>query len=183
MRNRERRSLEYFLLLVSSILRNLKSKEIVNSYGLIGGLAVGSIGIPRATKNVDFIVSTDDTEMCYEEIKKALNKKNILVEFKKPEYGAFPYYAVICYEKHKDEKLRIIDLLITTERWQDEVANDTITIKLAGEYIPIVKTEGLIVLKLKSGGAQDLLDVQNILKIYGIEKLDHKKLCAEGWCG
>jgi hypothetical protein len=176
MVNKKSRSLEYFLLLALGILRNLKSKGIVNSYGLIGGLAVGSIGVPRATKNVDFIVSTDNIRTFYEEIENLFNKKNIFVELKNPEYGIFPYYAVICYEKRKDEKLRIIDILIATERWQDEISNDTIVINLARKQIPIVKIEGLIVLKLKSGGGQDLLDVQNILKLTGIEKLDHEKL-------
>lgn len=46
----------------------------------------------------------------------------------------------------------------------------------AHQRIPVVNTEGLIILKLKAGGVIDVFDVQNILKIIDVEKLDKNKL-------
>lgn len=169
--------LENFLLLISKLLAHFYSKKIITSYGLIGGLAVGAVGIPRATKDIDFLVSTEDIHSFYKNLSKALGRKFSL-ELNKPESGVFPYYAVILSTKEKDKKLRsrLIDILITTESWQDEISKDTVTIDFAGCHIPVVNTEGLIILKLKSGGAMDIVDVQNILKIVNVKKLDKDKL-------
>lgn len=171
--------LENLLLLAAKILAKFRLNKIINSYGLIGGLAVGSLGIPRATKDIDLLVSTEDIHRFYENFSKALGKKFSL-ELNNPEYRVFPYYSIICYTypKGKDRKLRsrLIDILITTESWQEEICRDTVTIDFARHHIPVVNTEGLIILKLKSGGAMDILDVQNIIKIINIEKLDKDKL-------
>lgn len=169
--------LENFLLLVSKLLSQFYSKKIITSYGLIGGLAVGTVGIPRATKDIDFLVSTEDIHRFYENLSKALGRKFSL-ELNRPEFRVFPYYSIICYMEERDKKLRsrIIDILIATESWQVEISKDTVTIDFVKHRIPVVNTEGLIILKLKSAGTMDILDVQNILKIIDVKKLDKEKL-------
>lgn len=86
------------MLLTAKILDSFYENKIVDSYGLIGGLAVGSLGIPRATKDVDFLVSAEDINNFYDNFKKALGK-NFILELNKPEYRTFPYYSIICSTK------------------------------------------------------------------------------------
>lgn len=171
------KSLEEYLLWVTNILSQLRSKGLMDSYALIGGLAVGAISVPRATKDVDFLVSTENPEKFFTELKKIFDQEDYLLEFKKPEKNIFPYYAVICYER--ETKARIADILISTLKWQEEISQDTVSIDFTGQSIPVVNTEGLIISKLKSGGAQDLIDVENILRVVDVAKLSKQKLM--GW--
>jgi len=170
----ENNILKNSLLKVSKVLLELKTKGNIDSYGLIGGLAIGSLGIPRATRDVDFLVSTENVQKFYEELKKSLVKENLLIKLKKPEYKKFPYYCIICYEK--ESKQRIVDILVLIMKWQDEISHDIITIDFNGQKIPVINNEGLIILKLKAGSPIDIIDVKNMLKVVDINKLNHDKL-------
>ncbi|MEW6556464.1 MAG: hypothetical protein AB1349_03815 [Elusimicrobiota bacterium] len=178
MENREYQKIENLLIVISKFLSGFKSTGIINSYGLIGGLGVGAIGIPRATKNVDFLISTENIGKFYVEFRKLFNTKSYSIELKKPEQEVFPYYAIICYKKERgrEKKSRIVDILISTLNWQDEICKDTVLLHFARQSIPVVNTEGQIILKLKAGGPMDIIDIENILKVVNKNKLNLKKL-------
>lgn len=172
----ESKSLEKHLLTIAKILREFQSKSIIGSYAVVGGVAVSAIAIPRATKDVDFLVTTNDIDKFYMEFENAFKKKGYLLEYKRPEEKVFPYHSIIFYLKQKTEELRIADVLISTRNWQDEISQYTVSINYEGESIPFVNTEGLIILKLKAGGPMDIIDVENILKVIDVRKLDKKLL-------
>ena len=50
MGNNRNLTLETFLAKSARILSAAKKKKIIESYGLVGELAVGAIGVPRAGK-------------------------------------------------------------------------------------------------------------------------------------
>lgn len=176
MGSRMGKLLEEYLVMFTKILRDFKSQGVIKSYGLIGGIAVGAIAVPRATKNVDFLVSAKNPIKFYNHFKKLSSKKGCSTEFKKPEGNIFPYYAILCSSREKDRKPRIADVLISTMKWQDEISKYTINVDFAGHSIPVVNTEGLIILKLKSGSPADLLDVENLLGAVDLNKIDRKRL-------
>lgn len=176
MGNKNSKTLTEYLVLVSKILAKLKSKKTIDSYGLIGGLAISTLGLPRATKDIDFLVSTKDVQNFYHQLKKVFHQKRYVLELKKPEFDVFPFYAIICYLKEKKGKDRIIDFIIVMKQWQDEISKDVVEIEFEGQKIPIVNTEGLIVLKLSAGSPLDIIDIKNILKIVDIKKLNQEKL-------
>ncbi len=170
------RTLEKHLLMVAKTLRKLLSKSLINAYAVIGGIAVGAIGVPRATKDIDFLVTTSQIDKFYKELKNIFSKKGYLLKYARPEGNIFPYHSIIFSFKEKSGELRIVDVLISTKNWQDEISKYTVSINYEDEVIPIVNTEGLIILKLKAGGKMDIIDVDNILKTVDFKKLDKQIL-------
>lgn len=69
----------------------------------------------------------------------------------------------------------LIYLIIGSRKWHMEILKDSARIdsSLFGARINIARPEGLIVMKLKAGGHQDLVDAKNLL---GLEIIDREKL-------
>ncbi|MFH1258812.1 MAG: hypothetical protein ABII74_03200 [Elusimicrobiota bacterium] len=170
------RTLEKHLLLVAKTLKKFLSKSLINAYAVIGGIAVGAIGVPRATKDIDFLVTTSQIDKLYKELKNIFSKKGYLLKYARPEGNIFPYHSIIFSLKEKSGESKIVDVLVSTKKWQDEISTYTASLNYEDEAIPIVNTEGLIILKLKAGGKMDIIDVENILNIVDFKKLDKKIL-------
>lgn len=49
-----------FKIVLESILKNFTKENI--RYGLIGGFALGALGVPRSTVDLDFLVNRDDMD-------------------------------------------------------------------------------------------------------------------------
>lgn len=179
MANNKSIDLEKHLLKLAKALSSLKQKGIIDSYGLIGGLAIAAIGLPRATKDIDFLVSADNVQKLFSQLKKHFNNKHYTFELKRPEGNVFPYYVILCHYLHNKESLRIYDILISTTNWQSEICDYNVPVKYNRQTIPVIKTEGLIILKLKGGGVMDIIDVENILKVTNSNKLD--KCLLKNW--
>ena len=144
---------------VSKILNRLKRKGVIDGYALIGGFAVSVWGIPRGTKDIDFLVSVKSIHEL-QTFSIALEEAGI-----KPSlYTGGPSdpvpYLLKAY--HKDVPL---DMLITTKKWEDEAVAHAVMVDFQGTKIQVIPVEYLILMKLKAGGPKDLLDVEELLKI------------------
>jgi len=104
-------------------------------HALVGGLAVGLHGHPRATKDVDFLVG----EEAFDTIQPILTYRNELAEV---------------------VRMGEVDLLAVPPDRQ--VLGAGLSIPGSGE-IPVVGVAELILMKLDAGRAQDLADIHHLL--------------------
>ncbi len=155
---------------IVKLLNDLIKESIIKDFTLVGGLAVSSWSIPRATKDIDFLVHISE-KLTVRDIRK-LNER-IKMEFNKTELMMDNFKKM--YVIRIDNVFTLIDLIIASKSWHIEILRDSVKIdsSLLGSLINIAKPEGLIVMKLKAGGAQDIIDAKNL---YELESIDKRKL-------
>ncbi len=114
---------------------------------LVGGLAVGSHGYVRATRDVDFIVRAD---LAAVRARLLANGIAAVLTRGDPLEGGFPCVKAMVDDVRVDLMPPLVPL--TWER--------AITVPLSkGTSLRIVDLEDLLRLKLKAGGPRDLMDV------------------------
>jgi len=78
-----------------------------------------------------------------------------------------------CIKAISKEKVPV-DIIFVSKKWEEEIVKESLPVKLINDTsIPVVKPEGLIVLKLRAGSFQDIADVAKILREseYNLQKL------------
>lgn len=105
-------------------------------HALIGGLAVGLHGYPRATRDVDFLVGDE-----------AFERKSPVVIFRR--------------ELADIARAGAIDLMSVPP--QHDELRSLLAVPERGE-IPVIPVPALVLLKLEAGRPQDLADVHALLK-------------------
>jgi len=143
---------------LNNFLRKLKEKKTIDNYALIGGLAISARSKPRATKDVDFLVSTEFEDKFFKEVASLPGFK---AELKKGDSGDPIRVLIRLYGK---DQTAVADFIISHLNWQQEVIDNATEIELEKEKIPVPQAEDLVVLKLKAGSPQDLLDAEELLK-------------------
>jgi len=130
-------------------------------YTLVGGLAVGIWGAPRATVDIDFLVSmrTDD----YNILKKKLeeSEKFIFVYDEPMTFARISFLRATL----KSNKNISVDFLFADDDFKNEALRRKETMQVAGFSVNVATPEDLIILKLLSGREQDNLDAKKILEI------------------
>ncbi len=122
-------------VLLDAIETSEKLSRLGVPHALIGGLAVGLHGHPRATKDVDFLVGVEAFErtspfLLYREELKDIARVGVVDLMAVP--PAYPYLS---------ESLALPE----------------------GGAIPLLSVEALVMLKLDAGRPQDLADVQALI--------------------
>jgi len=106
-------------------------------HALIGGLAVGMHGHPRATKDADYLVGPE-----------AFLRMTPVIQFRE-EIGAMA-------------KMGVMDFMPVPQRFEALV--ELLRVPAGGE-IPVIAVEGLILLKLDANRHQDRADIVALLRI------------------
>jgi predicted nucleotidyltransferase len=144
------------------VISILKMSKDVEAYALIGGFAVGGWVTPRATKDIDiFVVCSAVSRYAIENgILKAIREAGFKTSL---EMGSPGDDIKFCIKAVSKEGIPV-DIIFATKKWEDEIIKDSLQVEiLKGISIPIMRPEGLIVLKLKAGSFQDLADVSRLL--------------------
>lgn len=134
------------------------------SYALIGGLALGPRGFPRATKDIDFLVRGDMAMR----IGAFMRERGAEVVVEDEEFSSYIDHGVRADFQHARRQISL-DML---ER-ADRVDFGTVT-------IPIVQVEDLIGLKVQAfhnnpKRLQDLVDIQRLMT-NNWDKLDFERI-------
>lgn len=152
-------------------LNSLLTEAAVNAkvslrFALIGGLATSTWGIIRATEDIDFLADSEPSP--HQELGARARLTNFIEQ-----QGGHADWRVGDYDDPIPLLLRIqlpanyegigADILWVHRRWQRDALQRAVGVKLAGDEIPVLRPEDLILLKLEAGGPQDLLDVQSLL--------------------
>lgn len=137
-------------------------------YFVIGGLAVGLLGEPRMTQDIDIIlfISKDDMEhflMSALDAGFKCNKSIALANVR--DRGAF---------KLVWENLWV-DIIIASTEFEKSALKRTIKTKLLGKKISIPSPEDFILLKIIAGRDKDMLDIRSVIERHK-GKLDGKYL-------
>jgi hypothetical protein len=124
-------------VLLDAIDASRRLSELGVPHALIGGLAVGVHGHPRATKDVDFLVGTE-----------AFTSTSPLLVYR---------------EELRDlARLGVIDLLAVPPAYPALAAH--LVPRNTGREVPVVPVEALILLKLHAHRPQDQADVVALLQ-------------------
>lgn len=106
-------------------------------HALVGGLAVGLYGHPRATRDVDFIVGEE-----------AFVTTSPLVIFKPELQSLFSRFAVDLLAALPDDPPLAAALQLPAHE---------------GE-LPVISIEALVLMKLRAGRAQDITDIEHLVR-------------------
>ncbi len=138
-------------------------------YMLIGGLAVGIWGEPRATVDIDFLVATglDD----FDTLKHNLieSSRFVFIHDKPMVFGKITFLRATI----KSNTDISVDFLFSDDEFKNGALQRKETVKVDDFLLNISSPEDLILLKLLSGREQDRLDAEKIIKIQK-ENLDMK---------
>lgn len=156
---------------LKEIIRIIEKVEGLKAYALIGGLAVGGWITPRATKDIDILADLNKTDRhSVESLMGKLKDSGFKVSL---EIGGPDDDIKFCIKAVSREGVPV-DIIFAGRKWEAEIAEDGLEIEiLKGISIPVVKPEGLIVLKLRAGSFQDVADVSKLLteSEYDFQKL------------
>lgn len=138
----------------------LKALELVDKanipYLIIGGIAAGALGEPRATIDIDLniILKPDDLIgllKCAKEMELDFNKEEVLQQVKMQEPFRMFYGGVR------------IDFIISSTEFEENAFNRRQKIRLFNKDAYFPTPEDLIVLKIISGRRKDMTDVESIM--------------------
>lgn len=168
------KDLEQELKNLSSELVKLQKEGKLKGFSLIGALAVSAHARPRATKDIDFLVSADK-DFFFKLLPDILKQKGYSLKVFKGEIDDPVNGLIRIYDQEDGSELA--DIIPVLWNWQDEIVAGAEKLDLLGVSIPVARIEDMIVLKLKAGGPQDVLDTEELLKAAKIsKKVDLKRL-------
>lgn len=135
--------------------------EAALEYMLVGGLAVGIWAEPRATVDIDVLVSIRINDV--EDLKRRLTESNkfVFIHDKPMVFGKVSFLRATL-KSNPDVSL---DFLFADDVFENEALNRKKSIQLTDFLVNISTPEDLIILKLVSGREQDRLDARKILDI------------------
>jgi hypothetical protein len=135
-------------------------------FALIGGLAVSTWGVVRATQDIDFIADCDPSPISNAVTREALTKilqaSNCRVEWRVGDYDD-PIPLLLHLEMSPKFSNVGVDVLWAHKNWQREAVHRAISVDVEGTAISVLHPEDLILMKLDAGGPQDITDVEALL--------------------
>jgi hypothetical protein len=131
------------------------------AYALCGGLAVGIYAEPRATVDIDLVVSPADLGRIIATLEPLGFEK--MSEIMPLGHGAMPIQRLVKFVKGEPEVL-ILDLCMPEREAHPRVWKDWIRADLEQVKIWILSPEGLIEMKKSRSSAKDLADIQALEK-------------------
>lgn len=156
------------LIKASKILDSLKDNKTIKGYCLIGGLALAYWGNPRATRDIDMLVLVDtDKRDALCDAFRAYDKDT---ELRK----GGPLDPVPCLIKTSIDRIDV-DIICVSKTWELEAIKTAEPVTVDNHVMPFVDPCHMIILKLKAGGPQDIIDVQNMITYSG-DYIDREKL-------
>lgn len=152
-------------------LRNIISLLSENrvEYAVIGGLANSFYGNPRATQDIDILISCEN------------NRQSLLIRQLERQYTILPKNPLEFIQQTKvlpikDKQTNVtIDLVFSLIPFEDAAIKKAKKIKIFDIDTRIITLENLIIMKLVSDRIKDIDDVKFLVKS-NMEKIDWKYL-------
>lgn len=141
------------------LLSELRASGLIDGFALIGGLAVSAWSPPRATMDVDMLVLARTETL--DRLVQALCDAGLNAELRRGGYDDPVPFLI---------RADLLDIIVATKKYEAETIANSIAVNIAGRDIPVASPEYLIILKLKAGGPQDLLDVKELLSSNLVDK-------------
>jgi len=128
-------------------------------YALCGGLAVAVHGFPRATKDIDLLVRTEDVE----ELVHAIRPLGYVLDAGELPFDTGKPHArrVRRISKTEGPEVLTLDLVLVTP-WLIGVWESREALEWEERRIAVVSREGLLAMKRVAGRPQDLADIARL---------------------
>jgi len=137
-------------------------------FALLGGLAVSTWGVMRATQDIDFLADSDPSPIqnlaFRDKLAKFIERQNSRADWRVGDYDD-PIPLLLKIELPAALGSVGADILWAHKRWQREALVRAVGVEVNGDNIPVLHPEDLILTKLDAGGPQDLLDVEELLSV------------------
>lgn len=130
-------------------------------YMLIGGLAVGIWGEPRATVDIDFLVAIGLDDFDTLKHKLIESSRFVFIHEKPMVFGKITFLRATL----KSNTDISVDFLFADDDFKNESLKRKKAVQIAVFSVNITTPEDLIILKLLSGRKQDRLDAEKIIEI------------------
>lgn len=152
-------------------LSQLKEDRAITDFALIGGMALAAYLEPRATADIDFVVKLGAVPL--ENVAKLLKGKAQKGDIYDPLAGSISFAI-----KTSGGKVPI--QLIQLHAGLEDIAVQNIEqLRFQGKSIPIVNRQGLILLKLYSGGPIDIEDARKLVESKKLSKKESDYITAK----
>ena len=157
-----------FKLVLSQIIQKFESEKL--EYGLIGGIAIGILGVNRATADLDFLVHHDDME----KVGKIMNDLGYHPVFHNEIFSLYQSglkaFGNIDFVHAKNETIR----KMLADRKNHKIFDDSLE-------VAVITVEDIIGLKLqaiKNDKSRSGIDESDIVQLLGIHqgKIDITKI-------
>jgi len=137
-------------------------------YAVLGGLAVSTWGVIRATQDIDFLADSDPSpiqnQALRDQLAKFIERQNCRAYWRVGDYDD-PIPLLLKIELPAALASIEADILWAHKSWQREALVRAVGVEVEGDPIPVLHPEDLILMKLEAGGPQDFLDVQQLLSV------------------
>lgn len=144
------------LTVLSELLKVCKDHK--TKIVLMGGMAVSVYARPRATYDIDGIISIKE-----EQIKGFLNmlkEAGFKYDKKKPvKFIQNLPFITLCYAKYKT----YVDLFIAGNEFQENILTRAKKVRFNKMALNIISLEDLVIIKLQTGRERDLEDVRDMI--------------------
>lgn len=156
--------------LINTVSRYLREQDI--PHAMVGGMAVAIWGRPRATEDVDLLVDLKESQL--EPLQAYLAEHGVRMKVDKAKLAleggtSFPMYD--------SWSVHWVDARPATRPVDHMTLQRATTVELSEERVPIATPEDVVLGKLLSPRAQDLLDARSIVLRKG-DELDLEYLDA-----
>lgn len=142
------------------------------AYMVVGGIAVSIWVAPRATVDLDFVIGLNEEDLP-SFIETAKREGLIIFDPKPMQFRKMKLLRM--FLQGKETELLMLDFIVTDSEFFGGSLKRAVVLPFEGVNIRIASPEDLILLKLLSGRGQDLVDVENIIRMRR-EVLDRKYL-------
>jgi hypothetical protein len=142
-------------------LEDFRALDAAFNYAIIGGLAVGAWGFPRATRDIDLLIVSGTPP------------ESLLLFFSQRGYGTEltrhpgdPLPLMIRLQSPgKPGRTVAIDVIVSTRRWEAEMVAEAHALVFGQTRIRVAGPEDIICLKLRVGGPLDMVDAVEMIKV------------------
>ena len=130
-------------------------------YALAGGLAFSALVEPRATVDIDILISIDESMMqgFLEKMKKEYT--SMIVHESPMEFDRIRVWRVVTVNEDKEI---IVDFLLAESEFHKSAIRRSSEIEFFDIKLKVVSLEDLIILKILSNRVQDKADLERIFK-------------------
>jgi len=139
---------------IVKVLREAKRRKFIRDFALTGALALSALSQPRATRDIDILISLEK-----EKIKSFVEWLKYSKEYKLAKHHA---------GRPKDRIKNLIevpagntwvDIIVASSEVEEEAISTSLSVSaFTGVKLKVVRPEYLIILKLLAGSDQDYLD-------------------------
>ena len=137
-------------------------------FALLGGLAVSTWGVIRATQDIDFLADSDPTPLhdlgLRDKLKQFIVQQHSHADWRVGDHDD-PIPLLLRIELPLTFGNVGADIIWAHKRWQRDALQRSIIVEVEGAEIPVLHPEDLILSKLEAGGLQDFLDVEQLLSV------------------